>query len=120
MAKYEIMMIVDPKADVNVAFDLLKEVFGNGVKKAEKLAINELSYSINKSKHAQYVNAEVESKPELISEFVRRSNIVKQVWRQLVINLDTESGLKPANTKKATKKVVRKSTPRKVAPKTEE
>lgn len=104
MNKYEIMMIIDPKADVKIAYDLLAEVFGKGVQKAEKLENNHLAYKINKSGFAQYILANVESKGENIAEFTRRSNILKEVWRTLVINLDTEKGLSP---KKATKKLVK-------------
>ncbi|SJZ41175.1 30S ribosomal protein S6 [Mycoplasmopsis verecunda] len=92
MNKYEIMTIVNPKADVKVLNDLLTEVFGKGVSKVEKLERNELAYEINKSKHAQYVLALVEAEGSAIAEFTRRSNIVKDIWRVLVINLDTEKG----------------------------
>ncbi|MHA3838550.1 30S ribosomal protein S6 [Mycoplasma sp. VS276A1] len=92
MNKYEIMSIVNPKADVKVLNDLLTEVFGKGVSKVEKLEKNELAYEINKSKHAQYVLAYVEAEGKAIAEFTRRSNIVKDIWRVLVINLDTEKG----------------------------
>ncbi|MFV8435302.1 30S ribosomal protein S6 [Mycoplasma sp. 3137] len=92
MNKYEIMSIVNPKADVKILNDLLTEVFGKGVSKVEKLEKNELAYEINKSKHAQYVLALVEAEGNAIAEFTRRSNIVKDIWRVLVINLDTERG----------------------------
>ncbi|VEU75913.1 30S ribosomal protein S6 [Mycoplasmopsis columboralis] len=92
MSKYEIMIIVDPKAELSVAQNLLKEVFGKGVSKAEKLEKTELAYEIDKSKQAQYLLAEVESKPELVAEFTRKANIIKEVWRFLVLNLDTERG----------------------------
>ncbi|AMD81302.1 30S ribosomal protein S6 [Mycoplasmopsis canis PG 14] len=104
MSKYEIMMIVDPKADVKVAFDLLSEVFGKGVQKAEKLENNRLAYKIKKSEFGQYVLANVETEGSNISEFTRRTNIIKEVWRSLVINLDSEKGL---SSKKASKKPVR-------------
>ncbi|QIW62537.1 30S ribosomal protein S6 [Mycoplasmopsis gallinacea] len=94
MTKYEIMLIVDPKADVKVAFDLLNEVFGENSVKAEKLERNELAYEINKSKHAQYVLANVETEDaKSVQELTRRSNIVKEIWRLLAINLDSEKGL---------------------------
>ncbi|QGZ97213.1 30S ribosomal protein S6 [Mycoplasma sp. NEAQ87857] len=100
MFKYEIMTIVDPKADVKVVENLLSEVFAEGVKKVEKLERNELAYEINKSKHAQYVLALVETEGENIAEFTRKANIIKEIWRNLVINLDTEKGL-GAEPKKA-------------------
>ncbi|WP_036464819.1 30S ribosomal protein S6 [Mycoplasmopsis sturni] len=92
MSKYEIMMIVDPKADIAIAEKLLKEVFGKGVQKAEKLERTDLAYEINKSKQAQYLLAEITSPSDLIAEFTRKANILKEIWRFLVINLDTEKG----------------------------
>ncbi|WP_027121509.1 30S ribosomal protein S6 [Mycoplasma leonicaptivi] len=100
MTKYEIIMIVDPKADISLGFNLLKEVFGEGVKKAEKLENNQLAYEINKSKHGQYILANVETDGKNIAEFTRRSNISKEIWRQLVINLHTEKFSKEKKSKK--------------------
>lgn len=105
MNKYEIMMIVGPKEDAKIAFDLLSEVFGKGVKKAEKLENTELAYEINKSKQGQYILASVESDPKNIAEFTRRTNIIKGIWRALVINLDSEKGL---NSKKEFKSRAKK------------
>ncbi|WP_426460887.1 30S ribosomal protein S6 [Mycoplasma hafezii] len=106
MIKYEIMTIVDPKAETSVVENLLKEVFGEGVKSVEKLENNELAYEINKSKHAQYVLALVETEGSNIAEFTRRTNIIKEVWRTLVINLDSEKGLnsKPKKHHRSNKK----------------
>ncbi|UUD36628.1 30S ribosomal protein S6 [Mycoplasmopsis citelli] len=92
MSKYEIMIIVDPKADLALAQKLLKEVFGKNVEKAQKLERTELAYKINNAQHAQYLLAEVQSEPSLIAEFTRKANIVKEIWRYLVLNLDTERG----------------------------
>lgn len=100
MNKYEIMLIVDPKADVKIAFDLLSDVFGKGVQKAEKLERNELAYEINKSKHGQFVLALVEADSKTPNEFTRRTNIIKEIWRTLIVNLDSEKGL---NSTKSTK-----------------
>ncbi|WP_416737941.1 30S ribosomal protein S6 [Mycoplasmopsis meleagridis] len=92
--RYEIMLIVDPKAEASIGFELIEEVFGkDNVKKAEKLENTDLAYEINKSLKAQYLIFEVLSENKLISEFIRRSNIKKQIWRHLVINLDSERGL---------------------------
>ncbi|WLP85917.1 30S ribosomal protein S6 [Mycoplasma seminis] len=101
MNKYEIMTIVSPKADVKVLNDLLTEVFGKGVSKVETLDRKELAYEINKSKQAQYVLALVEAEGNAIAEFTRRSNIVKDIWRVLVINLDTEKGYNKKADEKA-------------------
>ncbi|QNM93767.1 30S ribosomal protein S6 [Mycoplasma sp. Pen4] len=118
MNKYEIMSIVSPKADVKVYTDLVAEVFGKGVLKVEKLERNELAYEINKSKHAQYVLAYVESDGTNIAEFTRRTNIIKDIWRILVINLDTENGLHKAAKEAAkprAKRVVKQDSDKKVA-----
>ncbi|EFF41834.1 ribosomal protein S6 [Mycoplasmopsis alligatoris A21JP2] len=100
MAKYEIVLILDPKAEETVATKLLNEVFGKGVKKAQKLEKTELAYEINKSKHAHFFLAEVEAQTELIAEFTRKANILKTVWRNLVVNLDSEKGLNVSKNKK--------------------
>ncbi|WP_406613572.1 30S ribosomal protein S6 [Mycoplasma corogypsi] len=91
--KYEIMAIIDPKSEMSSYEALLREVFGNGVKSVEKLEGNELAYEINKSKHAHRILALVEAEGSAIAEYTRRTNISKEVWRNLVINLDTEKGI---------------------------
>ncbi|WP_027120798.1 30S ribosomal protein S6 [Mycoplasmopsis lipofaciens] len=93
MNKYEIMLILDPKADAEVAYDLVESVFKKtNVKKAQKLERTDLAYKINKSNKAQYFLFNINSESKNIAEFTRRSNILKEVWRYLVINLDTETG----------------------------
>ncbi|WGI36365.1 30S ribosomal protein S6 [Mesomycoplasma lagogenitalium] len=93
MAKYEIMLILAPTEDFSLATKLAKEVFKDGVKKAEKLERTHLAYPINKSTTGTYVLLNVESEESVISEFVRKANIQKTIWRTLVINLDSERGL---------------------------
>ncbi|WP_029513015.1 30S ribosomal protein S6, partial [Mycoplasmopsis iners] len=103
MSKYEIMLIVDPKAEAKVGFDLVEEVFGkDNIKKAEKLELTDLAYKINGSLKAQYLLFNLDAESNLIAEFTRRSNIKKEIWRQLVINLDTEKGF--GKPKKVAKK----------------
>lgn len=106
MSKYEIMMIVDPKADSNIGFGLVEEIFGKAsITKAEKLETTDLAYEIKKSNKAQYLLFEVKTKSNLIAEFTRRCNINKLIWRQLVINLDSEKGLgRPKKTKRVNRK----------------
>lgn len=106
MSKYEIMMIVDPKADAKVGFDLVEEIFGKAnIVKAEKLELTDLAYEIKKSNKAQYLLFEVNAKSDLVAEFTRRSNISKLIWRQLVINLDSEKGFgKTKKTNRANRK----------------
>ncbi|PAK20958.1 30S ribosomal protein S6 [Mycoplasmopsis agassizii] len=131
MSQYEIMMILAPAENENVAKDMLTSTFKSGkVTKFEVLDRTELAYEINKSKVAKYVLALVESSDEKneVAEFVRKANISKSVWRHLVVNLTTERGInKPAtplparelkvrreNTKEESSEVKRSYTPRKV------
>ncbi|WP_029513499.1 30S ribosomal protein S6 [Mycoplasmopsis primatum] len=94
MNKYEIMLIVDPAIDMLMATEIVESVFGKkNVSKVEKLENSTLAYPINKSLKAQYIVYNLESKSELIAEFTRKANIAKFIWRQMVINLDTEKGL---------------------------
>lgn len=106
MAKYEIMLILDPKADEAIASKLLKDVFGEGIEKLEKLERNELAYTIKKTNIAQYFLASVESESSLIREFTRKANIIKEVWRNLVISLESERGLnrRPRENKRPQRK----------------
>ena len=90
MAKYEIMIIVDPKEDLKTVEALAKDVFGDGMKKFAKMDKTELAYPINKTTTAQYVLIDAELDGEQIKEFTRKVNISKTIWRQLAINLDSE------------------------------
>ncbi|VEU77797.1 30S ribosomal protein S6 [Mycoplasmopsis columbinasalis] len=93
MSKYEIILILDPKAEDKVGFNLVNDVFGQAqVSKAEKMQITDLAYPIHSSHKAQFLNFLVKSPSHLIAEFVRRANIVKEIWKHLVVNLDTEKG----------------------------
>lgn len=94
MHKYEIMMILDPKANHQLGFDLAESVFGkSNITKAEKLENTTLAYPINGSTQGQYLLIQLNGESSKVAEFVRRTNIAKEIWRQLVINLDTERGL---------------------------
>ena len=90
MAKYEIMLIIDPKEDFKNVEKLTNEVFDKP--KIKKLEQTELAYEINKSKTAHYVLINVETNGDKIKEFTRKVNISKKIWRILIINLDTEIG----------------------------
>ena len=93
MAKYEIMIIVDPKEDVKIVETMVQNVFGSGLKKFTKMDKTELAYPINKSNTAQYILVDADATGNEIKEFTRRVNITKTIWRQLSINLDTERAL---------------------------
>lgn len=103
MSKYEIMIMIDPKQDVEVVSSLIKEVFAKPAQKIEKLPISELAYEINKSKTAQYVLVHVDANGDEIKEFRRKANILKTIWRYLAINLDSEKGLVKKPKSKYTK-----------------
>lgn len=90
MAKYEIMIIADPKEDVKTIETMVKDIFGTGMKKFTKMDRTELAYPINKSNTATYILVDAETTGEAIKEFTRKVNITKTIWRQLAINLDSE------------------------------
>ncbi len=91
MAKYEIMLVLDPKADPAEIKNQSKEVFGESAI-IKKLENTDLAYEINKTKTGQFFLLTVETQGANIQEWNRRSNIVKEIWRNLVINLDNEPG----------------------------
>ncbi|MGY6171757.1 30S ribosomal protein S6 [Candidatus Mycoplasma pogonae] len=94
MAKYEILLILAPGENPEIATDLAKNTFGaDSIVSAEKLERTELAYEINKSKTATYLLLLVNAEEKLVAEFVRLTNISKTIWRTLVINLDSEKGL---------------------------
>ncbi|WP_051600004.1 30S ribosomal protein S6 [Mycoplasma elephantis] len=93
MAKYEILLMIDPKQDQAVVSSLIKEVFSKPADKVEKLPINELAYEINKSTTAQYILVHVSASGDEVKEFRRKANILKTIWRYLIINMDKEKGL---------------------------
>lgn len=107
MNQYEIMLLLAPNENENIAQNLLNAVFGSkNVEKFTVLEQTELAYEINKSKIAKYVLAIVKSNAadDLVKEFTRRANIEKKIWRHLIINLTTERGLGKANTPKKMQK----------------
>ncbi|MHA0315147.1 30S ribosomal protein S6 [Mesomycoplasma ovipneumoniae] len=100
MPKYEIMTILDPKAEATILENLLSAIYSqNSSYKLVKLENSSLAYPIKKSKTAQYFLINLDSPANLIEEFVRRANITKSIWRYLIINLDSEKGFnqKPKN-----------------------
>ncbi|UUD34961.1 30S ribosomal protein S6 [Mycoplasmopsis caviae] len=129
MHKYEIMMILDPKSDASKSISLVESIFKkSNIKKAEKLERTDLAYPINGSLKAQYLLFELEAESNLIAELTRRVNISKEIWRHLVINLDTEKGYGKVKKesrrakfeeKREFKKVVKNDETKKVAVKKE-
>ncbi len=109
MSKYEIMLILDPSSNSQVAQEICDSTFKSKDLKLEKLENTELAYKINKSKNAIYILINVSATGEEVIEFTRKCNITKVIWRQMVINLDSEKGLnRKANPKKIKKPFVKK------------
>ena len=90
MANYEIMIIVDPKEDIKTVENMVKGIFGSGMKRFTKMDRTELAYPINNSNTAQYVLVNAETDGDSVKELTRKINITKTIWRQLAINLDSE------------------------------
>ena len=94
MNNYEIMFIVKPTLDeaaVKKTFDEMKKVLKDNKAKItseEEMGQKELAYEIKKHKAGYYFLLNVESTPEAISEFVRKSNISDNVIRHLVTKLE--------------------------------
>ncbi len=109
MSKYEIMLILDPSSNSQIAQEMCESTFKSKDLKVEKLENTELAYKINKSKNAIYILINVSATGEEVIEFTRKCNITKVIWRQMVINLDSEKGLnRKANPKKIKKPFVKK------------
>ncbi|AWX69449.1 30S ribosomal protein S6 [[Mycoplasma] anseris] len=104
MSNYEIMILTNPQATDQEVKELLLSVLDPKNTKIEKLERTELAYSINKLTRASYylINAKLE--PQVIAELTRKLNINKFVIRSLIINLDSEKGMKPRKMRKATRK----------------
>lgn len=90
MPKYEIMLILDSKADEGIVSKISNDVFKAGKPVVEKLPRTELAYEINGAKTAKYFLIKVDTQPSDIKEFTRKANIEKAIWRFMAINLDTE------------------------------
>ncbi|BAW18594.1 30S ribosomal protein S6 [Mycoplasmopsis bovigenitalium] len=116
MNKYEIMMILDPKANPEIGFELVESVFGKeNITKAEKLENTTLAYPIKHSTQGIYLLIQLNGEASLVAEFVRRSNISKEIWRQLVINLDTEKGYGKERKNRSKKQFVQNDKPKRKA-----
>ena len=90
MHKYEIMLIINPKFDISNVEKLANEIFSKDLKKFEKMEQTELAYPINGENIGIYLLLIAETSPENINEFRRRASIEKNIWRKLIINLDTD------------------------------
>ena len=94
MTKYEIMLIIDPKTEIELVNKLCKDVFKEELTSFSKMERTELAYPINKQTSAIYAFVKVETDDtDKIKEFKRRVLITKHIWRELIINMDTEVGI---------------------------
>ena len=111
MSNYEIMLILDPKSDDKIITEIANSSFLTSKEfKVEKLERTELAYEIKKSKTAFYYLINAKATGDEINEFLRKSNIAKNIWRTLSINLDSEKGLnRKAKPKKIRRPFVKKN-----------
>ncbi|ENY69319.1 30S ribosomal protein S6 [Metamycoplasma auris 15026] len=100
MSKYEIMILVNPTSKEESVKELLFSVLDEKSTKFERLERTELAYPIKKLTHATYFLVHTRTNPELIKELTRKFNIDKSILRSLVINLDSEKGLRPKRQKR--------------------
>ncbi|WP_045433846.1 30S ribosomal protein S6 [Metamycoplasma canadense] len=105
MSKYEIMILSNPNNSTEESVkELVLSVLDEKNTKFEKLERTELAYPINKLKRANYFLVLTKAQPELIKELTRKFNIDKSILRTLIINLNSEKGLKPKKQRKLTKR----------------
>ncbi len=88
MPKYEIMLILDPKATIEVVETLATDVFGKDVAIIKKLDRTQLAYPIKNLTTALYVIVTVDAIST--AEFTRKANLHSSIFRYLAINLDSE------------------------------
>ncbi|MGX9339543.1 30S ribosomal protein S6 [Mycoplasma sp. 332] len=104
MSKYEIMILVNPTSTEESVKDLVFSVLDEKNTKFERLERTELAYPINKLTRATYFLILTSAQPELIKELTRKFNIDKSIIRSLIINLNSEKGLKPRKQRRFTKR----------------
>ena len=95
MSNYEIMILTNIEMLESDLTKLLTSTLKVKDVKLNKLERNELVYPIKKQTRANYYVVNLKIDPSLIAELTRKFNIAKLVLRYLIINLDTEKGLKP-------------------------
>ena len=95
MTNYEIMILTNTEMPESNLSKLLTSTLNVKDVKLVKLDRNELVYPIKKQTRANYYVVNLKVKPELIAELTRKFNIEKLILRYLIINLDTEKGMKP-------------------------
>lgn len=104
MSKYEIMLLVNPTSTEESVKELVFSVLDEKNTKFERIERTELAYPINKLTRASYFLILTKAKPEAVKELTRKFNIDKSIIRSLIINLNSEKGLKPRKQKRFTKR----------------
>ncbi|WP_373436100.1 30S ribosomal protein S6 [Metamycoplasma equirhinis] len=105
MSNYEIMILVNPNSSEEDFKSFLFSILKNENTKLEKLERTEIAYPIKKLSRANYYLINTKAEPTIISELTRKLNINKSILRSLVINLDSEKGLKPKKVRKSSRKL---------------
>jgi small subunit ribosomal protein S6 len=114
--QYEVVFIVDPTADEEVArlTDNFKQVIvdqGGVVTKAETMGKRQLAYEILHKKEGTFVLMEIEGSGKEIAELERRMRVNDRILRYLTVRVDEDrrraEKLKGRRTRKAAKRNAR-------------
>lgn len=95
MAKYEMMLIVDPSLsdeDKGSLLSELKELFNSNSVKIEKEDIwwdKKLAYKINKSDRWYYVLFDLEMDGKLIKDLSKTINLNKDIFRYMFVKKES-------------------------------
>lgn len=94
MAKYELMLIVNPsisEADRNTSLENVKNALTNAGAKIEKEDVwwdKKLAYKINSSDRGFYVLFTLEMNGKSITEITRLMNLDLNIWRHMFVRQD--------------------------------
>ncbi len=94
MAKYELMLIVNPsisEADRNTSLENVKAALTNSGAKIEKEDVwwdKKLAYKINSSDRGFYVLFTLEMNGKSITEITRLMNLDLNIWRHMFVRQD--------------------------------
>lgn len=94
MAKYELMLIVNPsisEADRNTSLENVKTALTNSGAKIEKEDVwwdKKLAYKINSSDRGFYVLFTLEMNGKSITEITRLMNLDLNIWRHMFVRQD--------------------------------
>ena len=118
--QYEVVFIVDPTADEEVAklADNFKQVVtdqGGVVTKAEPMGKRQLAYEIQHQKEGTFVLLEIEGSGREIAELERRMRVNDRILRYLTVRVDEDrrraDKLKDRRARKAAKRPTSQGAP---------